>query len=544
MSARRHTEKPPLDPSAVMALAADHPAMVENRTLFPTTVVTADEDNEDRLLVSGHNSRKLGKTVEKGQFKGYALYSLTLEERATCPPDCSVRSFCYGNGMQLARRNRIEDLDFFALAIEDEIREILSGNKTGLMVRLHVLGDFPSVEYVALWADLLDDHPKLAVFGYTHWMPWPKATDGGAIGRAIQGLKKRFPDRVRIRWSGLHGDDGATVTDKMPIGPKVGDAIVCPAQVDSSACCATCALCWETTKPIAFIKHGRSSVTAAAEVAIADRIPAANGTRAIVPIVLPSKLAPGEIAGDAPELRLVYPTELRVEPTYQRDLSGKSMSLIRKIVAEWDWRKFKPPVCAETAEGLFIVDGQHTAIAAASHPKVGKIPVMVTSGSELEDRAGAFVAHNRDRVSMTMFQLIHAEFVAGGKTAATIFRIVEGSGAFIPRNMPSRTSARAGEVVAISAIRAVLKTRGEEALRRVIEVAVAAGCAPITATVIRSIDMLFSAPVFAELSALPDARIAAALKSIEKFEDSARRHSSLTGWGIYRAGVKLIEAAL
>jgi hypothetical protein len=35
MSQRRFTEKPDLDPSAVRSLPDGHPAMVENRTLFP-----------------------------------------------------------------------------------------------------------------------------------------------------------------------------------------------------------------------------------------------------------------------------------------------------------------------------------------------------------------------------------------------------------------------------------------------------------------------------------------------------------------------------
>jgi hypothetical protein len=42
-------------------------------------------------------------------------------------------------------------------------------------------------------------------------------------------------------------------------------------------------------------------------------------------------------------------------------------------VANWDWRRFKPPVVARTATGLEVIDGQHTAIAAASHPDVLQI---------------------------------------------------------------------------------------------------------------------------------------------------------------------------
>src|SRR5581483_2542819 len=53
MTARRFTDKPDLNPWAVRGLPANHPAMVENRTLFPSTVVDVTPDMTERLLVSG-----------------------------------------------------------------------------------------------------------------------------------------------------------------------------------------------------------------------------------------------------------------------------------------------------------------------------------------------------------------------------------------------------------------------------------------------------------------------------------------------------------
>src|SRR4051812_39902397 len=73
----------------------------------------------------------------------------------------------------------------------------------------------------------------------------------------------------------------------------------------------------------------------------------------------------------------VDPTRLYVDDQYQRALSRKSHALIRKIVANWDWGRFKPPVVAEEEYGFDVIDGQHTAIAAASHPGITKIPVMI-----------------------------------------------------------------------------------------------------------------------------------------------------------------------
>lgn len=60
----------------------------------------------------------------------------------------------------------------------------------------------------------------------------------------------------------------------------------------------------------------------------------------------------------------VDPATLLVNATYQRDLSERSIQLIRKIIGGWDWTRFKPPVCSLGDRGIEVIDGQHTAIAA------------------------------------------------------------------------------------------------------------------------------------------------------------------------------------
>jgi hypothetical protein len=42
-------------------------------------------DEIDRLLKDGHQSRKIGKIIAKGHRRGWPIFTLTLEERATCP---------------------------------------------------------------------------------------------------------------------------------------------------------------------------------------------------------------------------------------------------------------------------------------------------------------------------------------------------------------------------------------------------------------------------------------------------------------------------
>jgi hypothetical protein len=63
-----------------------------------------DPDEVQRVLKDGHQSRKIGKFVTKGPRRGWPLFTLTLEERATCPRSCKAWAFCYGNNMQAAER--------------------------------------------------------------------------------------------------------------------------------------------------------------------------------------------------------------------------------------------------------------------------------------------------------------------------------------------------------------------------------------------------------------------------------------------------------
>lgn len=544
MSGRRFTDKPELDPSAVRGLSTTHPAMLENRSLFPSTVIEVTKSKPDRLLVSGANNRKLGATVEKGKFKGYALYGLSLEERATCPKDCSVRAACYGNGMQMARRHRIGDADVFFDRLGFEIAELLDQHE-GLLIRLHILGDFPSVEYVAFWADALNEYPKLAIYGYTHRRS--KAWGGDEIGEAIQSLKDQFPDRFRVRWSSaVPRDDGAVVIDSVPETPRVSEGIVCPAQREATACCASCALCWEGAKneSIVFLKHGPKSAEVAAQ-ATRKQLSVSGDVRKIAAIQIPKSVKPADVSSALPEMKLVSPNDLFVEQKYQRDLTGKSLKLIQKIVAGWDWTKFKPPVVAQTSSGYFVVDGQHTAMAAASHPSITRIPVFVVDADAIEQRAEAFVSHNRDRLTMTPAQVFYGECAAGDADANNILKAVIRGGGEIPKYRPVE-GFKATQITAIGEVRNIYKVHGAETLTRIVKVATLSGITPIAKTVLRALLMIFTEEnsFFAETAKLPDEKIAAAISSLAKgdFEGVCREFAVDSEQSRFRAAAVLIAA--
>jgi len=225
-----------------VVLGADHPAVAERRTLFPGRV--ADAGTALAVLKSGVHQRKLGDRVVKGRWAGMPIYTLTLEERATCSATCSQWRSCYGNNMPHPARLRHGAVLEARLPVE--LAALQARHPQGFVVRLHILGDFPTLAYARLWAGWLDAYPALHVFGYS---AWKLDTPIGIFLRVLSGLRW---DRFAVRFSGALAERAAIVV-RDPA--EAGGAIVCPAQTDRTACCGTCGLCWSTRRNIAFLQH-------------------------------------------------------------------------------------------------------------------------------------------------------------------------------------------------------------------------------------------------------------------------------------------------
>jgi hypothetical protein len=225
-----------------ITLGALDPAFRTGRTIFSSRVY--DPSEVKRVLKDGHQSRKIGKFVTKGQRRGWPLFTLTLEERATCPRSCKAWAFCYGNNMQAAER--IVAGPELEAALWSELAALQSAHPGGFMVRLHVLGDFYSLEYVRFWTAALDAFPALHVFGFTARLP------GTDIGDALWALADADWGRFAVRFSGLNSPQKASLLQG-DSGSEV--AIPCPAQSEATDCCGSCGLCWNSARSIAFEKH-------------------------------------------------------------------------------------------------------------------------------------------------------------------------------------------------------------------------------------------------------------------------------------------------
>ena len=223
-----------------MKLRPDNPALSEHRTVFPYRVKTVTEVK--RVLQSVANNSKVGNgvpVVAKGKWRGMAAFTLTLEERKTCPTSCQMWAECYGNNLRFATRVSSDDMPALQAQIEQGLKSLLR-TYGKVLVRLHVLGDFASEEYAKFWANLVLEHRGLHIFGFTQW---PRDSE---VGRAVQAINDADPERVWIRFSNAGGPMSANVE---------GEGIPCPEQIGKTASCMTCGLCWSTTHPISFKRH-------------------------------------------------------------------------------------------------------------------------------------------------------------------------------------------------------------------------------------------------------------------------------------------------
>jgi hypothetical protein len=220
------------------------------RTVYHQAVKAADNLGKTERVIKRSTNAKLGKAITRGKWSGMPLYTVTLEERATCPKTCAHWATCYGNNMPFATRYAAGET--LEAQITVEVAALAKRHPDGFAVRLHVLGDFYSTDYVALWASLLREFPALHVFGYTARMP------GTPIGDAVQVVRGQHRGRFEVRLSGNFTESMAAVSMDDPRAVEMvaeKRAFICPEQTGKVAGCGACGLCWTADKPVAFVTH-------------------------------------------------------------------------------------------------------------------------------------------------------------------------------------------------------------------------------------------------------------------------------------------------
>lgn len=229
-----------------------------------------------------------------------------------------------------------------------------------------------------------------------------------------------------------------------------------------------------------------------------------KGLRKIIPLMLPD-LKPKVIPGNKPELLWAPPTSLLVDATYQRDLSERSMRLIRKVIDGFAWNRMKPPIVVRVDGGLHVVDGQHTAIAAATLG-IPEIPVFVVEAETEDERARAFVGHNTDRVAVSAFDIFRALVASGDPGAVAVAAVCKAAKVRIRQISPS-SHIEVGDTSAISTLRKMVKKRGHDDAVQVLEILVMAKRAPIGQAELLAADEMLCGEPRVRLDAVTLARV-------------------------------------
>jgi len=222
--------------------------------------------------------------------------------------------------------------------------------------------------------------------------------------------------------------------------------------------------------------------------------------RPIKPMQFPD-VVPASDFGKLPEVRWVDPRTLFVDATYQRDLSQRSIRLIRSVIASFRWNRFELPTVVETDGGqLHIIDGQHTAIASATLT-IALIPVLVVEAVTLAERARAFVGHNVDRVQVSAFDIYHALLASGDPDAQDVANVCQRAGVTL-RQFAQTSKIEPGDTKALGLIKRLVKKRGVQKARKVLQCLADAKLAPIPGGAITAVENLFVEDKDVDLAAL------------------------------------------
>jgi len=251
-------------------LSKTQKAIMAGKSVYHNRVKSvSDGMAKSETVIKKSTNVKLGKKVTRGKLAGFPIYTVTLQERATCPASCLHWHDCYGNNMMFAVRYNADD-DLIA-AMESELQVLQAKHPKGFLVRLHVLGDFFSVSYVAQWGKWLGMFPALHVYGYTANQFDAADNKERAIGQAILSLRMGCGIRFAVRFSGSYSDSFSALSaddDRALALLDDKQAFKCPTQISKEtgklakkdeetlvSDCGACGLCWQASKPVVFLTH-------------------------------------------------------------------------------------------------------------------------------------------------------------------------------------------------------------------------------------------------------------------------------------------------
>lgn len=168
--------------------------------------------------------------------------------------------------------------------------------------------------------------------------------------------------------------------------------------------------------------------------------------------------------GVEPELAWLNISDLRIDPSYQRDINRGGSRNVGKIARRFDWSLFGVVIVARLGDGLYaIVDGQHRTISAALR-KATRVPcsiITATAGKQAE----AFAAINGAVTAISPLAIHHAEVVAGAPEAVSLRNTCASVNVQICRYPVPASDMKPGQTLAIRALQEGVRQHGHAHLR-------------------------------------------------------------------------------
>jgi hypothetical protein len=196
-----------------------------------------------------------------------------------------------------------------------------------------------------------------------------------------------------------------------------------------------------------------------------------------------------------PKIAWLSIEQLVIDESYQRALSGNGLRLIRRLVETWDWNCFKPLSVAPAADGRYeVIDGQHTAMAAATHGSIEMLPCIVLTAETRAARSAAFVGINRDRVPLTPYALFRAKLAAEDPEAVAVDEALALSGGELVETLRYDEDYAPGVVACVSTLLQIVRRGGKARLARLLKMAIAAEIGPVPSGLLKGLEEIIRAP--------------------------------------------------
>lgn len=159
--------------------------------------------------------------------------------------------------------------------------------------------------------------------------------------------------------------------------------------------------------------------------------------------------------------------QLRIDPSYQREMREASVKRIREIAGGFTWRLFRTIMVARVAPQVYaVIDGQHRVMAALL-AGLTKVPAELVVADRAQ-QAAAFSAINTRVTRVHSMGAFRAEVAAGDPDAIAIQEACLAAAVRVLSYPVQRASQQVGDTMSIGALRQVYKASGADVLTLVL----------------------------------------------------------------------------